>query len=62
VPVVWKVIEHKSNTVAYHVYKGLLDEAAELLPKEIQIVFLADRGFADTKLMKHVKELGWHTH
>jgi hypothetical protein len=60
VPVVWKVLEHKSNTVAYHVYKGLLDAAAKLLPEGVQIVFLADRGFADTKLMGHVRELGWH--
>ncbi len=60
VPVVWKVLEHKSNTVAYHVYKKLLDDAAELLPREIQVVFLADRGFADTNLMRHIKELGWH--
>lgn len=60
VPVVWKILEHKSNTVAYDVYKGLLDAAARLLPMEVRVVFLADRGFADTDLMKHVKELGWH--
>lgn len=60
VPLVWKVLEHKSNTVAYHVYKELLDVAARLLPDGVQVVFLADRGFADTKLMGHVRELGWH--
>jgi len=25
-----------------------------------QVVFLADRGFADTQLMGHLKRLGWH--
>jgi hypothetical protein len=60
VPVVWKVIEHKSNTVAYEVYKELLDAAAKLLPEGVRVVFLADRGFADTHLMGHVRELGWH--
>jgi len=60
VPVVWKVIEHKSSTVAYEVYKELLDAADRLLPKGVRIVFLADRGFADTGLMGYVKELGWH--
>ena len=59
-PVVWKVLEHKSNTVAYKVYKELLDAADNLLPAGVQVVFLADRGFADTNLMRHVKELGWH--
>lgn len=60
VPVVWKVIEHKSNTVAYEAYKELLDDAAEVLPEGVPVVFLADRGFADTKLMGHVRKLGWH--
>jgi len=60
VPVVWKVIEHKSNTVAFDVYKGLLDAAARLVPMGARVVLLADRGFADTDLMKHAKELEWH--
>jgi len=60
VPIVWKVLEHKSSAVAYEVYKELLDSAARLLPMGVSVVFLADRGFADTHLMKHAKELGWH--
>jgi hypothetical protein len=46
--------------VAYEVYKELLDGADSLLPEGIHVVFLADRGFADTNLMRHVKDLGWH--
>ena len=60
VPVVWYVLEHGSAAVAYTVYKALLDEAAKLLPRSCQVVFLADRGFADTQLMGHLKRLGWH--
>ena len=60
VPVVWCVIEHGSATVAYEVYKALLDRAATLLPCSCKVVFLADRGFADTKLMGHLRRLGWH--
>ena len=60
VPVVWRVLEHKSSTVAYDVYKELLDAADKLLPVGVPVVFLADRGFADTHLMSHVRELGWH--
>lgn len=60
VPVVWKVLEHKSNNVSYQVYKELLDYAAKLLPMGVKVVLLADRGFADTGLMGHVKTLGWH--
>jgi len=60
VPVVWYVLEHGSAAVAYTVYKALLDEAAKLLPRSCKVVFLADRGFADTQLMGHLKRLGWH--
>jgi hypothetical protein len=54
------VLEHKSSSVAYSVYKGLLDEAAKLLPLGCRIVFLADRSFVDTDLMCHLQRLGWH--
>jgi hypothetical protein len=60
VPLVWKVLEHSSSSVSYQVYQGLLDKAAELLPLGCQVVFLADRGFADIDLMAHLKRLCWH--
>jgi hypothetical protein len=60
VPLVWSVIEHGSATVAYDVYEALLDKAATLLPFSCRVVFLADRGFADTKLMRRLKQMGWH--
>jgi len=60
VPLVWKVIEHKSSTVSYDVYKGALDGAVMLLPERVEIILLADRGFADTELMRHSRKLGWY--
>jgi len=60
IPIVWQVLEHSSSSVAYEVYRNLLDKVAVLLPLHGRVVFLADRGFADTKLMKDLKRLGWH--
>jgi len=63
IPLVWKVIEHASSSVAFGEYKPLLAQAAGLLPVYglSEIVLLADRGFADTELMRYVQqELGWH--
>lgn len=60
IPIVWKVIKHKSSSVAYERYKDLLDTAATLLPASCDVIFLADRGFADVDLMKHLKRLEWH--
>jgi len=60
IPLIWEVIEHASSQVSYESYKTLLNMAATLLPRNCRVVFLADRGFADTNLMKHLKKLEWH--
>ena len=60
VPLVWTVLEHPSSSVAYDVYKGVLNKVVELLPCQCRVVFTADRGFADTHLMQHLTALGWH--
>jgi hypothetical protein len=60
IPLIWKVLEHASSTVAFAAYRDLLNKAAQLLrPFDCQVVFLADRGFADTDLMAHLTKLGW---
>jgi hypothetical protein len=60
VPLVWSVLQHGSAPVAFDVYRELLERAALLLPRRCRVVFLADRGFADTDLMAHLQRLGWH--
>ena len=61
IPLVWKTIKHKSSTVAFEKYRDLLKKAVMLLPLGTNVVFLADRGFADTKLMQYLsKTLHWH--
>jgi DDE family transposase len=60
VPLVWCVRQHGSAQVAFGAYRDLLDRAALLLPRACKVVFLADRGFADTDLRAHLQRLGWH--
>jgi hypothetical protein len=63
IPLVWQVIEHGSSSVSLCAYQALLAQAAQLLPLYGcgKIVLLADRGFADTGLMRYVQhELHWH--
>jgi Transposase DDE domain len=60
VPLVWCVLEHGSAMVAYDSYKALLEKANTLVPFACKVVFLADRGFTDTELLRHLKRLGWH--
>ena len=60
IPLVWLVLEHGSAQVGYDAYKDLLDKAVTLLPVPCTVVFLADRGCADTDLMAHLHRFGWH--
>ena len=60
IPLVWQVLEHPSSRVRYDIYHAWLDEATKLLPQQGNVIFLADRGFADTPLMAHLTRLGWH--
>lgn len=62
-PFVWKVIKHSSSSVGFDVYRELLDEANRRLPFAFEgsVIFLADRGFADTELMGYLsRTLKWH--
>lgn len=63
VPLIWQVLEHPSSSVSLIAYRELLDKAYQLLPSHIKVVFLADRGFADTGLMAYLREVllwDWH--
>lgn len=61
VPLVWRVIHHRSSSIEFSVYQALLKRAARLLPTGVAVCFLADRGFADVQLMRYLREqLRWN--
>jgi Transposase DDE domain len=60
IPVMWKVIPHKSSSVAHSDYSKLLYAVATVLPQGTEVLFLADRGFADIALLKQLRRLQWH--
>jgi hypothetical protein len=60
VPLLWKVLEHGSATVAFEEYFPLLRKARWLLRHHPDVMLLADRGFANHELMKWLKASGWH--
>jgi hypothetical protein len=59
-PIVWQVRQHPSSSVASTVYADLLDMAAARLPRHCKVSLLADRGFADTHRMAHLKRFDRH--
>ena len=60
VPFLWKVIEHKSSTVAFGEYKTMLRLSHRLLSKNHNVMLLADRGFANHQLVSWLKNCQWH--
>ena len=60
VPLLWRVLEHGSATVAFAHYKGMLRKARWLLRHHGDVMLLADRGFANHDLIKWLRTSGWH--
>lgn len=61
IPLGWRVMKHRSSSVEFAAYQSMLKRAARLIPAGIRVRFLADRGFADTALMRYLREqLHWH--
>ena len=59
IPVTWSVLEHESSTVKYLQYAHLFERTVALLPRNVEIFFLADRGFVCKALMCRIRQLGW---
>lgn len=61
VPVGWRVLAHRSSSVALWRYQDLLERVAGLMPPGVKVVLLADRGFVDAQLCRYVHQsLKWH--
>jgi hypothetical protein len=60
IPFLWKVLAHKSSTVAFGEYKLMLRLAQRLLSNYPDMMLLADRGFANHQLTKWLKNSNWH--
>ena len=61
VPIAWRVVAQSSSSVRLWTIQRVLRQATQVVPDDVAVVLLADRGFADGKLMKYLKQsLGWH--
>jgi hypothetical protein len=61
VPVIWRVIRHGSSSVQLSAYQDMLKRVQKIVPAGVSVCFLADRGFADTQLMRYLRDdLRWH--
>jgi Transposase DDE domain len=59
--VAWRIVPQASSTVRLWTIQRVLRQASRVVPDGVEVVLLADRGFADGKLMKYLREtLQWH--
>jgi hypothetical protein len=63
VVVAWRIVPQASSTVRLWTIQRVLRQASRVVPGEAEVVLLADRGFADGKFIKYLREtLQWHFH
>lgn len=60
VPLLWRVLEHNSATVAFGEYKAMLRKARWLLRHHPDVMLLADRGFANHQFISWLCSSRWH--
>lgn len=60
VPLLWRVLEHGSATVAFGEYQPVLRKARWWLRQHPDVMLLADRGFANHQLMEWLQTSRWH--
>ncbi len=60
IPFLWLVKEHNSATIGFEVYQPLLRKASWFLRNQSDVMFLADRGFANRSLLTWLRGRNWH--
>ncbi len=50
---------HRRTRVRFAVYRQMLEQAATMLPPHLEVLLLADRGFADHALIRWLQAHGW---
>jgi hypothetical protein len=60
IPFLWSVKEHNSATIGFEAYQPLLRKASWFLRHQSDVLFLADRGFANQALLQWLKSRNWH--
>lgn len=60
VPLAWRALLHHSTKVSFADYQPVLDQVYALLPAELVVTLLADRGFVDERVIQLTRRYHWH--
>ena len=60
IPLAWRAVRHKSTQVSFEAYQPVLDQVRALIPPDMVITLLADRGFVHEQLLHYLRRQQWH--
>ncbi len=60
IPLAWRAVRHRSTQVGFEAYQPILDQVRALMPPDMLITLLADRGFVHEQLLHYLRKLQWH--
>ena len=59
-PLIWKTVLKSDLKGKRNQYEDdILSRLSETIPKDVKVTILADRGFSDTKLYRHLDQMGY---
>lgn len=60
-PLIWTTVEKESLKDSRNFHEdAVIDKLRNILPKDVKVTILADRGFADTKFFEFIRSLDFH--
>jgi len=60
IPLAWRAIRHRSTQVSFEAYLPVLNQLRAIMPPDLVITLLADRGFVHEQLLHYLRIQHWH--
>jgi DDE family transposase len=60
IPLAWRALRRASAMVSFEAYQPVLDQVRAIVPRDVIITLLADRGFLHEQLITYTRHYGWH--
>src|SRR6266568_2995017 len=60
IPLAWRALRHRSTQVSFEAYQPVLNQVRAIMPPDMVITLLADRGFVHEQLIHYLRKQQWH--
>ncbi len=60
IPLTWRAFRHRSTQVSFEAYQPVLNQVRAIMPPDMVITLLADRGFVHEQLIHYLRKQQWH--